>query len=97
METMQLRLVDACSGRLEIGEGLTGCGEGLIAAANGDLSFRITEKFPVKYEALKASFNESTESLGRALLGVREAAFEVSRGAGDIEAGNQNLSQRTEQ
>jgi methyl-accepting chemotaxis protein len=72
-------------------------GAGLKALANGDLSFRITEKFPVKYEALKASFNESTDSLGRALRGFREAAFEVTRGAGEIEAGNQNLSQRTEQ
>jgi methyl-accepting chemotaxis protein len=72
-------------------------GAGLRALANGDLSFRITEKFPVKYEALKSSFNESTESLARALRGFKEAAFEVSRGAGEIEAGNQNLSQRTEQ
>jgi methyl-accepting chemotaxis protein len=72
-------------------------GAGLRALANGDLSFRITEKFPVKYEALKASFNESTESLARALRGFKEAAFEVSRSAGEIEAGNQNLSQRTEQ
>ena len=72
-------------------------GAGLRALANGDLRFRITEKFPVKYEALKASFNESTESLARALTGFKDAAFEVSRGAGEIEAGNQNLSQRTEQ
>src|SRR6202012_1097571 len=56
-------------------------GAGLKALANGDLSFRITEKFPVKYEALKVSFNESTESLARALRGVKEAAVEVSRGA----------------
>ena len=34
---------------------------------------------------------------GRALRGFREAATEVTRGAGEIEAGNQNLSQRTEQ
>jgi len=72
-------------------------GSGLRALSNGDLTFRITEKFPVKYEALKASFNESTESLSQALRGFRDAAFEVSRGAGEIEAGNQNLSQRTEQ
>jgi methyl-accepting chemotaxis protein len=72
-------------------------GAGLKALAKGDLTFRITEKFPVKYEALKASFNESTESLTQALRGFREAAFEVSRSAGEIEAGNQNLSSRTEQ
>jgi methyl-accepting chemotaxis protein len=72
-------------------------GAALKALANGDLSFRITEKFPVKYEALKASFNESTESLAGALRGFRDAAFEVTRGAGEIEEGNQNLSQRTEQ
>jgi methyl-accepting chemotaxis protein len=72
-------------------------GAGLKALANGDLSFRIREHFPVKYEALKVSFNESTESLSRALLGFREAATEVTRGAGEIEEGNQNLSQRTEQ
>jgi methyl-accepting chemotaxis protein len=50
----------------------------------------------VKYQALKASFNESTESLARALSGFKEAATEVTRGAGEIEEGNQNLSQRTE-
>src|SRR5579859_734113 len=58
-------------------------GAGLKALANGDLAFRITEKFPVKYEALKVSFNESTESLSRALLGFRDAATEVTRGAGE--------------
>ena len=72
-------------------------GAALKALANGDLSFRITQKFPVKYEALKVSFNESTEALAHALRGFREAATEVTRGAGEIEEGNQNLSQRTEQ
>ena len=72
-------------------------GAGLKALANGDLTHRITENFPVKYAALKASFNESTESLARALRGFREAATEVTRGAAEIEEGNENLSQRTEQ
>ena len=71
-------------------------GAGLKALANGDLAFRITEKFPVKYEALKVSFNESTDSLARALRTFREAAIEVNHGAGEIEEGNRNLSQRTE-
>jgi methyl-accepting chemotaxis protein len=71
-------------------------GAGLKALANGDLTFRIKEKFPVKYETLKVSFNESTERLARALSGFKEAAAEVTRGAGEIEEGNQNLSQRTE-
>jgi methyl-accepting chemotaxis protein len=69
----------------------------LKALANGDLTFRITENFPVKYAALKASFNESTESLSHALRGIREAATEVTRGAAEIEEGNENLSQRTEE
>ena len=72
-------------------------GAGLKALANGDLSFRITETFPIKYQALKVSFNESTESLSRALRSFRDASTEVTRGAGEIEAGNENLSQRTEQ
>ena len=72
-------------------------GAGLKALANGDLSFRITEAFPVKYQALKVSFNESTESLAGALRSFRDASTEVTRGAGEIEAGNENLSQRTEQ
>jgi methyl-accepting chemotaxis protein len=71
-------------------------GAGLKALANGDLTFRIRETFPVKYEALKVSFNESTESLARALSGIKGAATEVTRGAGEIEEGNQNLSQRTD-
>jgi methyl-accepting chemotaxis protein len=70
---------------------------GLKALANGDLTFRIREHFPVKYEALKVSFNESTESLSWSLRGFKEAATEVTRGVGEIEEGNQNLSQRTEQ
>jgi methyl-accepting chemotaxis protein len=61
------------------------------------LSFRITATFPIKYQALKVSFNESTESLARALRSFRDASTEVTRGAGEIEAGNENLSQRTEQ
>jgi methyl-accepting chemotaxis protein len=89
--------LNAAQGAAEDKATTAALGAALKALANGDLSFRITEKFPVKYEALKASFNESTESLGRALRGIRQAAFEVSRGAGEIEAGNQNLSQRTEQ
>ncbi|HVW68115.1 MAG TPA: methyl-accepting chemotaxis protein [Steroidobacteraceae bacterium] len=71
-------------------------GAGLKALATGDLSFRITESFPVKYEALKISFNESMEALVRAMREFKDAASEVSRGAGEIEAGNQDLSQRTE-
>jgi methyl-accepting chemotaxis protein len=72
-------------------------GAGLKALANGDLTFRITENFPVKYAALKASFNEATEGFARALRAIREAATEVTRGAGEIEEGNENLSQRTEE
>jgi methyl-accepting chemotaxis protein len=72
-------------------------GAGLKALANGDLTFRITENFPVKYAALKSSFNESTDSLARALRGIRDAAIEVTRGAAEIEEGNENLSQRTEE
>jgi len=89
--------LNAAQGAAEDKATTAALGSALKALANGDLSFRITEKFPVKYEALKASFNEATESLARALRGFREAAFEVNRGAGEIESGNQNLSQRTEQ
>jgi methyl-accepting chemotaxis protein len=71
-------------------------GAALKALANGDLTFRIIDAFPVKYEAVKVSFNESTESLRRALRAFQEAAAEVTRGAAEIEEGNRNLSQRTE-
>ena len=60
-------------------------------------AFRITEHFPVKYEVLKVSFNESNrESRARPARVPEKAASEVTRGAGEIEAGNRNLSQRTE-
>lgn len=72
-------------------------GAALKALAVGDLSFRITEKFPPKYEALKVSFNESTESLAAALRAFRAAAFEVTRSVAEMEECNQNLNKRTEQ
>jgi methyl-accepting chemotaxis protein len=71
-------------------------GAGLKALANGDLSFRITADFPERYQALKVSFNESTASLARAMQGFKDAAADVTHGAGEIEQGNQNLSERTE-
>ena len=70
---------------------------GLKTLAGGDLSVRITADFPERYQALKASFNEFTESFSRAMQGIKETAAEVTHGAGEIEKGNADLGQRTEE
>jgi methyl-accepting chemotaxis protein len=93
----KMMALSAAQGAAEDKTTTAALGAGLKALANGDLTFRITENFPVKYAALKASFNESTESLGRAFRALRETATQVTRGAAEIEEGNENLSQRTEE
>ena len=39
-QALRLRLVEAFSGRFKIGEGLAGCGEGVLGATGSDLGLR---------------------------------------------------------
>ncbi|SLN52411.1 Methyl-accepting chemotaxis protein I [Roseivivax jejudonensis] len=49
-------------------------GEGLKALAAGDLTFRLTDRFPDDYEEVRANFNDAVAALGEAVRHVSEQA-----------------------
>lgn len=69
---------------------------GLDALAQGDLNYRVTEKFADEYEALRSNFNAAVEQLNNALNQVGTVSTVISEGAADISVSTNDLSQRTE-
>ncbi len=76
---------------------MTELGRGLERLSAGDLSLRLTDRFPEEYEKLRNDFNMAMDELGRTLSVISEATDEVRAGAGGISDAADNLAQRTEQ
>jgi methyl-accepting chemotaxis protein len=70
--------------------------EGLERMANKDLEFRVTERFPGSYEALRLNYNEAVEALAGALRTVRVGASSVQGSIGEIRAAADDLAARNE-
>lgn len=71
--------------------------EGLAALTKKDLAYRIENVFPCEYEALRVSFNRTTEELCRVLARTSESATNVLTGAAEIRTASNDLAVRTEQ
>ncbi|WP_420102730.1 PAS domain-containing methyl-accepting chemotaxis protein [Bosea sp. (in: a-proteobacteria)] len=69
----------------------------LAALADGDVTARITAAMPAKAEALKLSFNEAAEKLGRAIGAVGQTVALTRATAAEIAEGSRDLSGMTEQ
>jgi methyl-accepting chemotaxis protein len=68
-------------------------GKVLLAAANKDLSQRLTKEYKGEYAKMKDNINTLVESLDDALNQVTDAVAQVSNASGQIAGGAQNLAE----
>ncbi|MFN3965134.1 MAG: methyl-accepting chemotaxis protein [Silanimonas lenta] len=69
----------------------------LHALAEGDLAYRSTAELRGVFAAMRDDANASAERLCEVIAAIREAAESITTASGEIAAGNQDLSDRTEQ
>lgn len=76
---------------------VTSIATGLSRLAEGDLTFRITERFPPNYESLRQDFNNSVGVLSDAIESILHASATIRSGSGEISKAADDLSLRTQQ
>ena len=69
---------------------------GLTRVAAGDLTCRVADSFPARYERLRCDFNAAVQALDSAISSVMAATSGISSGTGQIAQAAQDLSRRTE-
>lgn len=72
-------------------------GDGLRQLMEGNLTYRVTERFPDEYEALRSDFNDAMSKLQDTLKSVVANAQAVRTGTAEIAEASDDLSRRTEQ
>lgn len=72
-------------------------GNNLKSLANGDLTTRIHETFPVAYEPLRTSFNAAVTDLDAVVSQVLEAIAQINTGSDEIRSAADDLARRTEE
>src|SRR5690606_35796165 len=77
--------------------GLTEVGSVLNSVAEGDLSTRADDTLPGRFGALAADVNRTVDHLSGIVGNIRQGSDAISSAAGEIAAGNNDLSRRTEQ
>ncbi|WP_223809488.1 methyl-accepting chemotaxis protein [Thermomonas sp. XSG] len=77
--------------------GLNEVGTLLSAVADGDLSRRIDAKLPGQFGQLATDANRTVEGLAQIVGNIRQTSDGINAAAGEIAAGNSDLSMRTEQ
>ncbi|MFN7184563.1 MAG: methyl-accepting chemotaxis protein, partial [Thermomonas haemolytica] len=78
-------------------EGLREVGGLLSAVADGDLTRRIEIELPGQFGQLASDANRTVEGLAKIVSEIRQTSDSISAAAGEIAAGNADLSMRTEQ
>ena len=73
-----------------------GLARGLKQLSEGDLTARIPQAFPAKYETLRVDFNAASERLEQTLAGMVASAQIIRNGASEISSAADDLSRRTE-
>jgi len=68
-------------------------GRVLLAAANKDLSQRLTQDYKGEFATMKANINTVMQNLDTALTQVTEAVGQVTTASGEISSGAQNLAE----
>ncbi|HEY4556095.1 MAG TPA: HAMP domain-containing protein [Lysobacter sp.] len=90
VEGMNQLMATADHGMAEVG--------GLLAAvADGDLSRRVEVQLPGQFGVLAANANRTVDQLTQIVSEIRDSSDSINAAAGEIAAGNNDLSQRTEQ
>ena len=77
--------------------GLTEVGTLLSAVADGDLSQRVEVTLPGQFGQLAADANRTVDGLAQIVGNIRQTSDGINAAAGEIAAGNNDLSMRTEQ
>jgi len=72
-------------------------GDGLRQLTEGNLTYRVIDKFPDEYEALRSDFNTAMSKLQETLEGVVSNAQAVRSGSAEIAGASDDFSRRTEQ
>ncbi|RFB88872.1 chemotaxis protein [Rhizobium leguminosarum bv. trifolii] len=94
------RLADQEQAEASAAERLTvatsGLAAGLKRLAEGDLAFKLADRFAAEFEPLRHDFNASVEQLGDTLLSVYESVSIINSGTREISNGSNELSGRTE-
>ena len=91
--TAEQRLVIAA----EQAEVVRRLGEGLTAAAAGDLTVQLDERFPSAYARIRDDFNVALGSLAEAMRAITASTGAIDAGAREIASASNDLSRRTEQ
>lgn len=94
------RLADQEQAEASAAERLTvatsGLAAGLKRLAEGDLAFKLSDRFAPEFEPLRNDFNASVAQLGGTLLSVSESVSIINSGTREISNGSNELSGRTE-
>jgi methyl-accepting chemotaxis protein len=72
-------------------------GKGLHDLSEGDLTFRLDERFPEEYREVKENFNLAVERLYATIKAIADSSGEVANAAVEISTSTTDLSQRTEE
>ena len=72
-------------------------GKGLSELSEGDLTFRLDERFPDEYREVKDNFNTALDRLYETIRAIAESSGEVANAAVEISTSTTDLSQRTEE
>ncbi|MEM5472625.1 methyl-accepting chemotaxis protein [Hoeflea sp. AS60] len=72
-------------------------GRGLRQLAEGDLRFRLTDRFDETLEVLRSDFNSSMETLEQLVAELGSSARQMSEGSNGVCADAERISKRTEQ
>ncbi|WP_449445884.1 methyl-accepting chemotaxis protein [Thermomonas brevis] len=78
-------------------QGLNEIGGLLSAVADGDLSRRVDVQLPGQFGQLAADANRTVDGLAKIVGDIRQTSDGINAAAGEIAAGNSDLSMRTEQ
>ncbi|HEY0504573.1 MAG TPA: methyl-accepting chemotaxis protein, partial [Lysobacter sp.] len=78
-------------------EGLHEVGTLLAAVADGDLNRRVEVELPGQFGRLASDANRTVDQLAQIVGQIRQGSDAISSAAAEIAAGNNDLSQRTEQ
>jgi methyl-accepting chemotaxis protein len=72
-------------------------GKGLSELSEGNLTFRLDERFPEEYREVKDTFNTALDRLYETIRAIAESSGEVANAAVEISTSTTDLSQRTEE
>ena len=76
---------------------LTVLGGGLHRLSLGDLSAKMTGKFPPEYRQLQENYNTAADKFLKVIGSVKLSAREFTNASGEISSSTTDLSQRTEE